>query len=194
MDCARAIDKAIADCYNGNYIYELESAVKSVISDYGVERTKFVVAVHLQRANYDGRYSQANKTWANTLAIMHLEEFKHIYMNAHATVLDGFTDYLRKIAESQQKPKVGSYGVKKSVLFSDNQGIAYGESKSLVAPYVTWQFRLDIESGERKYFSSRYYAYKDSAIDDYKHRIESYKASNKVEEIKAVRTKNECTS
>ena len=194
MDCARAIDKAIGNCYRSKNIYDLESAVKSVIADFGVERTKFVVAVHLQRAIYDGRFSQTNKTWANTLAVGHIEEFRYIFMNAHSSILDGFADYLREIAESQTKPKIGGYSVKKSVLFSDNQGMAYGENKSLVAPYVTWQFRLDLESGERSYFSSRYYAYKDSAIDDYKRRVESYKADNKVEEIKAVRTKKESSS
>jgi len=131
MDCARAIDKAITDCYKGGHIYDLESAVKSVISEYGVERTKFITALHLKRSHYDARFSHTNRTWGATLAIAHFEEFKYIFMNAHSSILDGFTDHLRKIAESQTKPKIGGYSVKKSVLFSNNQGVAYGESRSL---------------------------------------------------------------
>ena len=111
MDCARAIDKAIADFYKGEYIYDLKSAVQSVITEYGAERTKFVTAVHLRRSDFDGRFSKENKNWAKTLNITHFEEFKFIHMKTHSSILDGFTDRLRKITESQQKPKVGGYSV-----------------------------------------------------------------------------------
>ena len=193
MNCARAIDKAINDCYKGEHIYDLKSAVKSVISEYGAERTKFVTAVHLKKSSYDGRFSHTNKTWAATISIAHFEEFKFIYVSTHSSILDGFCDYLREIAESQTKLKIGGYSVKKSTLFSDNQGVAYGESKSFVAPFVTWQFSFDPDNGERNYFSSKYYAYKDSAIAEYKRRIVDYKADNRVSEVKEIRTKKEIT-
>lgn len=91
--------------YKGDYIYDLDSAVKSVIVDFGAERTKFVTAVHLQRSSYDGRFSQTNKVWAATLAIPHIDEFKYICISSHATVLDGFIDHLRELIESRGKKK-----------------------------------------------------------------------------------------
>jgi hypothetical protein len=168
-DRAVAIDTAVTDSYKGGFIYELENAVNSVIVDFGVERTKFVVAVHLKRAD-DGRFSNTNKNWAATLDVLRFDEFKYIHMNTHASILDGFADYLRKIAESQTKPKIGGYSIKRSVMITGNLGFALGESKTLVAPFVTWQLKVDAENGEREYLWGHYFSYKDDAIYDYKRR------------------------
>ena len=182
-ECAGAIDRSINDCYRGEYIYDLDSAVKSVIADFGAERTKFVMAVHLQRSSYDGRFSQTNKSWAATLNLPHISEFRYICISSHSTVLDGFTDHLREVTESQTKPKSGSYIIKKSVLFSNDRGFAFGESKSVVAPFVTWAFEL-YDDGERKYQHSKYFSTKSNARANYKSRIEAYKSNNNVEEVK----------
>jgi hypothetical protein len=97
-------------------------------------------------------------------------------MNAHASILDGFTDHLRKTTES-------GYAIKKSVFLSNDTGIALGGSKSIVAPFATWQIKFD-ENGGLVYCGAHYFSNKDNAADNLNSRVEIYKADNKVMEIK----------
>ena len=183
-ECAQAIDKAIDDCYKGDYIYDIKGAVQSAVNNFGLERVKFVTAIHLHNHEYDGRFSKTNKDWAKAAEIPHIKEYKYIFMKSHSTVLDGFADRLREFAEKQEPQKVGSYRIKKSVLFSDNRGFAFAESKTAVSPFVSWQFKVDSENGERDYFWGRYHSNKDDAVADFKRRVEDYKNENRVVEVK----------
>ena len=140
IDCADAIGEAITDSYRGTHTYDLKSAAESVIADFGEERVKFVTAWQFQKKDWDGRFSDENKSWANAANIQPAVNEQSCYINSHATLIDGFANHLRKITES---PEVGNYKIKKSVLFTNNRGIAFGESKSAVSPFVTWQFKVD---------------------------------------------------
>ncbi|MDR2360948.1 MAG: DUF3849 domain-containing protein, partial [Oscillospiraceae bacterium] len=50
-------------CYEPDY-YNLSGAVMSVVNEYGFERVGRIIAAHIQRHNWDGRYSGVNKEWA----------------------------------------------------------------------------------------------------------------------------------
>ena len=181
-DCAHAIDKAIDACYKGEYRYDIKGAVQSVVNDFGLERTKFVTAIHLHNHDFDGRFSNKNREWAKASEIPHINEYRYVFMKSHSTVLDGFADRLREFAEKQEPQKVGSYKIKKSILFNNDRGFAFAESKTAVSPYVTWQFKID--NGERDYYWGRYFSNKDDAIVDFKRRVEEYKTENRVQEVK----------
>ena len=181
-ECVGAIVKAIADNYKGEHIYDLKSAAESVIKDFGTERTKFVMALHLKNARYDGRFSQVNISWADTLDIPDMDGFKYIHMSSHATLLNGFADRLREAAESRENIKSDVYKIKKTVLFSDNHGFVFAGNKSVVAPFITWQYKD--ENGERNYYGVRYFNSKADGVNNFKSRAETYKIEHAVEEIK----------
>ena len=61
-DCARIIERAIAEHYHDNI---LEDGTKDIIDRYGFDRVNWVLANTLQEKAHDGRFSRDNKTWAN---------------------------------------------------------------------------------------------------------------------------------
>ena len=190
-ECANAIDKAIDNCYKGEYIYDIKGAVQSAVADFGLERVKFVTAIHIYNSEWDGRFSKTNKEWAKAIEIPHIKEYKYVFMKSHSTVIDGFADRLREYAERQEPQKIGSYHIKKTVLFSDNRGMAFAESKTAVSPFVSWQFK--VENGERSYFWGHYNSNRDDATADFKRRVDEYKADNRVTEVKEKSDKQQLT-
>lgn len=101
--CARAIDKAVRDSNYEPYHYDLPAAAKSVISEYGAERVKWVLAQVLQQHEWDGRLSQNSKEWAKGF---NLPPCSHpIMVNTHLSILDGFINEVRKAAlEKELQP------------------------------------------------------------------------------------------
>jgi hypothetical protein len=93
-DCAAAIDKAIADSNYEPFHYDLKTAAKTVLAEYGAERVDWVLANTIQKQHYDGRYSSANKKWAKDFDIP--EKASSFFCNAHPTLLDGFIDRKRE--------------------------------------------------------------------------------------------------
>ena len=59
-DCARAIERAIDEHYDG---MRLNPCAKEIIVRYGFERVNFVLASTLRQSIEDGRYSEDNKKW-----------------------------------------------------------------------------------------------------------------------------------
>ena len=57
-DCARAIEKAIADNYDG---FSLGNCAQGVVDEYGIDHVLYVLAYTVYRKRYDGRFSDANK-------------------------------------------------------------------------------------------------------------------------------------
>ena len=105
-DCAAAIDKAINDSCYELYHYDMKSAVKSVIAEYGEKRVEWVMAAMIQRHDYDGRYSDSNKTWARSFPIPREQHYgdsrpliPYYGSNAHPVLIDGFVDSLREHTE-----------------------------------------------------------------------------------------------
>ena len=60
-DCARAIERAIAENYHDN---RLEDCAGGILDRYGFTRVNWVLANTMQQKSYDGRFSEGNKRWA----------------------------------------------------------------------------------------------------------------------------------
>lgn len=61
-DCARAIEKVIADNYDGECLGD--HLAEQVIVQYGFDRVNWVLANTLRERRYDGRFSRENVYWA----------------------------------------------------------------------------------------------------------------------------------
>lgn len=189
--CAQAIDEAIrASCYRTNY-YNLEIAAMKVIHEYGFERMNMVLARHVQRNDYDGRLSGANKKWAAGIEVPE-SAFEYSYLKAHAILIDDFARYAREKyvelnAERFALPGreeaghlVHGYEVVRTIQFGNNKGFAIGHNPAAAEPFVTWQFTVD--NGARDFNWGHYKLDAQSAQVDYAVRAAVYLHDNAVEE------------
>lgn len=69
-DCARAIERAIDEHYDGQ---RLNSCAQEIIDRYGFDRVNFVLAATVRQGTHDGRYSEDNKKWARRFSVMDKE-------------------------------------------------------------------------------------------------------------------------
>lgn len=159
-DCARAIDEAInASCYETNY-YNLELAAMFVISLHGFERVNAVLAHQIQEHEYDGRYSATNKNWAKGFTF---HENTHVFLNAHAILIEGFTTYARKLYENMGAGRLALYGreeygeseskngyeIIRSIMIGKSEGYVIAHNPDAVSPYVCWKISIS-DDGERR--------------------------------------------
>jgi len=177
QECAHAIDRAISTSnYKTNH-YNLELAVMSAALLHGFERINAVLAHQIQQHGYDGRYSEANKKWAESFLI---PDKAFTFLNSHAILIDDFTVYARKLygdmgADRFALPGCEEYGetvhgyqIVRSIMVNDRQGYAIAHNPDAVSPYVCWQFML--RDGKRHYNWGLYGDY-NYAIDSYNARI-----------------------
>jgi len=110
-ECGQAIDKAITESNYEQYRYDLKTAARNVIEEFGADRVARVVASNVNYHNFDGRLSSSNKDWAKGFDTPKPD----VYLQTHLTVLDGFVDNFRKI--EKEKPSLMAalnVGTKKS--------------------------------------------------------------------------------
>ena len=90
-DCKEAIEKAIS-------MYLDSKCVKEVFSEYGYDRTMWVLAATICCKDYDGRFSNSNKEWAKGIITTDIstDEMRRYAVDSHPAVLDGFTSEVRK--------------------------------------------------------------------------------------------------
>jgi hypothetical protein len=102
--CCVAIEKAISRDFDGMRLNE--SCAQSVLADYGYKRVNYVLANTLQQKAGDGRFSQANQSWAKQTYIPqdkagsgydHNDEF---VVESHPAVLDIFTNQYRAAVDA----------------------------------------------------------------------------------------------
>ena len=67
VSCKEAIEAAIRDNYRDNRLDT--AAVGQVAEQFGQERMLYVLAATVRHFDYDGRISQDNKRWANTIPV-----------------------------------------------------------------------------------------------------------------------------
>lgn len=67
VSCKDAIEAAIRDNYHDNRLDA--AAVGQVAEQFGQERMLYVLAATVRHFDYDGRISQDNKRWANTIPV-----------------------------------------------------------------------------------------------------------------------------
>jgi len=161
--CAKAIDAAInASCYETNY-YNFELAAMKVISEYGFERVNMVLAKNIH--DYDGRFSAANKQWAQGYDVTS-KAFDYAIMNAHPILIDSFVNHTKKLyaeldAERHALPGlpesgtlVNGYEIVRSIQFDSDRGFAIGLNPHAGNEFVCWQFTA--EDGARDFYWGRY--------------------------------------
>lgn len=72
--CKNAIEKAIADNFDGYYLSD--TAVRTALADFGYDRTMWVLAVSILNKNDDGRFSHENKEWARSVIPPYISQKK----------------------------------------------------------------------------------------------------------------------
>ncbi|MCL2774875.1 MAG: DUF3849 domain-containing protein [Oscillospiraceae bacterium] len=100
VECGQAIDKAIIDCNYEQYRYDLKTAAKNVIEEFGVDRAAWVLASNVNHNDWDGRLSNTNKAWAKEFDTLKPD----VHLNTHLAILDGFVDRFREAV--REKPSL----------------------------------------------------------------------------------------
>jgi len=177
-ECASAIDAAINGSYYKMHHYNLDIAAMMAIHAHGFPRVNAVLAHVLLRQSYDGRYSSANKKWAQEYSLLE-KAFERTYLNAHPTLIDSFVDRVRKLYTELNaerfalpgQPESGEvlegYEITRAITFADNRGFAIAEHPR--AGFVCWQFRGS--DGARDYQVGHYCENEQSAAANYIARI-----------------------
>ncbi len=110
--CRDAVEKAIADNYNGNRL-DVEATSRQLGEKCSPERLKYVLAATVQDKDWDGRYSPENKAWAKTVFVAdgtmswggnRNREFTS--NNAHPILINALVSHVRKeLAKEQEQPQ-----------------------------------------------------------------------------------------
>lgn len=97
--CRGAIEDAIRQNFDGMYLNE--DCLAPVLTAYGYKRTAWVLANTLHELKWDGRFSPANKQWAERRCIPQDERHNAaITVRSHPAVLDGFVSLYRKAVQA----------------------------------------------------------------------------------------------
>ena len=107
--CRDEIDAALAQRFDGMRLGA--GAVEQVVAEYGLERTKYVLAAAIQTRDGDGRISRTNREWADsirTIKDMDRRGFDrscyYADLQAHTCLLDGFVNQVRKFEKAKALP------------------------------------------------------------------------------------------
>ena len=97
--CRGAIEDAIRRSFDGMHLDK--DCITPVLTAYGFKRTAWVLANTLHELKWDGRFSYANKHWAEKIYIptdlIHNSDF---VVRSHPAVLDGFVTFYRKAVQA----------------------------------------------------------------------------------------------
>lgn len=102
QQCTAAIHKAITESNYAPDHYDLKSATRKVIDEYGFKRVTWVLANTIQRSYNDGRYSRSNKEWAKGFDIP-AEPGRDYAVRSHPCLVDGFIDAARIMLQEREK-------------------------------------------------------------------------------------------
>lgn len=97
--CRGAIEDAIRRSFDGMHLDK--DCITPVLDEYGYKRTAWVLANTLHELEWDGRFSPANKQWAERRCIPQDERHNAaITVRSHPAVLDGFVNLYRKAVQA----------------------------------------------------------------------------------------------
>ena len=97
--CRDAIEDTIRRSFDGMHLNE--DCLAPVLTAYGYKRTAWVLANTLNELKWDGRFSPANKRWAERRYIPQDERHNAaITVRSHPAVLDGFVSLYRKAVQA----------------------------------------------------------------------------------------------
>lgn len=104
--CRDAIEVAIRENYRDNQLSV--AGAEAVLAEFGVERTRYVLANTVRHADWDRRYSCGNKNWAATVvAEVHREAhpvvgdatLRYRITQAHPGLVDCFINQVHRLTE-----------------------------------------------------------------------------------------------
>ena len=93
-DCARAIERAIDEHYDGQ---RLNSCAQEIIDRYGFDRVNFVLAATVRQGTHDGRYSEDNKKWSKRFSVMDKENAWQYHVRSHTGLVNLFVADARRL-------------------------------------------------------------------------------------------------
>ena len=93
-DCARAIERAIDEHYDGQ---RLNSCAQEIIDRYGFDRVNFVLAATVRQGTHDGRYSEDNKKWSKRFSVMDKENAWQYHVRSHPGLVNLFVADARRL-------------------------------------------------------------------------------------------------
>lgn len=98
-DCARAIERSIAENYDGKKLGP--DLAEPIIQQYGFNRVNWVLANTVQQKKEDGRISPENRQWAETFPIP--QEEHSVAIPCVTFVLRGIVLIMEKEFAEEQK-------------------------------------------------------------------------------------------
>lgn len=127
--CKNAIEEAISTYHQNNILDD--AGAKNVISNFGYDRTMWVLAASICYHKHDGRFSPAHKEWAKGIIPSALtdRELGDYAANSHPTLLDGFTGQVLK-----EYAKLGLYSSKNCI--KDGETLSYENQLLIMKPEV----------------------------------------------------------
>ena len=98
--CKDALETALHTHYKDNAL-DTDSAVRETLGQFGAQRVQTILAMTVQRKEWDGRISPANKAWARTIPVpaMGQQDGQPILTQAHPGLINLFLNRLRKELE-----------------------------------------------------------------------------------------------
>ena len=102
--CRDAIDKAVAENYDGAHL-KTDKILDAVVSDFGRERVELVLAATIQEKINDGRFSNANKEWAKNVTMIDGDKCYMVSDRTHSVLLDALAKAFRE-NYLEKKPSV----------------------------------------------------------------------------------------
>ena len=107
--CRDEIDAALAQRFDGMQLGA--GAVEQVVAEYGLERTKYVLAAAIQTRDGDGRISRTNREWEDSIRTIKDIDRRgfdrscyYADLQAHTCLLDGFVNQVRKFEKAKAQP------------------------------------------------------------------------------------------
>ena len=93
--CAKAIDKAIAEVYDGMHLRD--GIAQEITEQYGLDRVAWVLAASLHVRAGDGRFDRENYAWGEAQRITWDDHAYEYCCKAHSVLLNDLIDDFRKL-------------------------------------------------------------------------------------------------
>lgn len=100
--CADALQKLIADNH-ANMSLNVKNVVESAVAEFGEQRVSLVIASTIQMRKGDGRFSNANREWANSIDVPQDGHHDRVFVNSHSCLIDGVVDEYKKYLLEKEK-------------------------------------------------------------------------------------------
>lgn len=171
QECARAIEDTIRENWSNSHL--TPDAAKDVIEKYGPKRVNIVLAYTVSAMENDTRFSRDNRDWAS--GIPSLPNPCGGIVNSHPVKMDAFINQARAetMLDAAIPKNVHGYEIKRTIMFENDRGFAFGQKSTGPSPFVTWQ--VTEENGVREYYWGHFFANESAAVFDYNNRISQYK-------------------